>query len=84
MPWFSVDDAAIPRNAMGVPIVVAAPGDRNPGRHPVLLVLHGLVTRHVTGPLLASVRLLQRKVGARQPAASPSAGCRADETGDPW
>lgn len=36
--------------------------------HHILLALHGLVTRYVAGPLLASVRWLQRRAGARQPA----------------
>lgn len=36
--------------------------------HHILLALHGLVTRYVTGPLLAAVRWLQRKGRARQPA----------------
>lgn len=37
-------------------------------RHHRLLALHGLVTRYVTGPLLAAVRWLQRKGTARRPA----------------
>ncbi|QDF16756.1 hypothetical protein SEA_HANNAHD_44 [Gordonia phage HannahD] len=36
--------------------------------HHKLLALHGLVTRYVTEPLLASVRWLQRKDQVRQPA----------------
>ncbi|AMS02963.1 hypothetical protein BJD60_gp42 [Gordonia phage Schnabeltier] len=36
--------------------------------HHKLLTLHGLATRYVTGPLLASVRWMQRKDQVRQPA----------------
>lgn len=81
MPWVSVDDSAggFLRNAMGVPIPISTTSASEPLRdrefvghvgqlHHILLALHGLVTRYVTGPLLASSRWMQRKGRDRRPA----------------